>query len=64
MLNDNVICSERHDDDDYNDDDDDDGVPPPILYECHSYFKRITDFTLAHNNSELLADKAKWQKML
>ena len=35
----------------------------PTLYECQSYFKRITDFVLAQNNSELLVDAAKWQEL-
>ena len=42
--------------------DDDEGVPPPTLYECQSYFKRISDFTLAQNNSELFVDADKWQE--
>ena len=60
VLNTNVICSEQDDD---NDDDDGDGVPPPTLYECWSYFKRIRDFALAQNNSELMVDADKWQEI-
>ena len=53
-VNDNVICSEQDDDND-----DDDGVPLLTLSECQNYFKRIMDFALAQNNSELLVDASK-----
>ena len=53
-----------NDDDDDDDNEDEDGLPPPILYDCQSYFKRIRDLALTQNNSELLADAAKWQEKL
>ena len=45
-------------------DDNDEGVLLPTLCESPSYFKRIRDFTLAQNNSELLFDAGKWQEKL
>ena len=55
ILNDKVTRSGQ---------DDVDGIPPPTLYECQSYFKRISDFTLAQNNQELLVDADKWQEKI
>ena len=42
----------------------DDVVPPCNLYQSPSYFKRIRDFALAQNNSEVLAVADKWQEKL
>ena len=58
-LDDKVICSKQDDDDDGGG-----GVPLPTLSECQNYFKRIRDFALTQNNSELLADASKCQEKL
>ena len=57
ILNDKITRSEQDDEDNV-----DDGVLPPTLYKCQSYFKRIMDFALAQNNSELLVDADRWQE--
>ena len=41
-----------------------DGMPQHTLYECQSYFKIITDFALAQDDSKLLVDAANRQKKL
>ena len=39
-------------------------MPLLTLSECQNYFRRIRDFDLAQNNSELLADASKWHEKL
>ena len=39
-------------------------MPLPTLSECQNLFKRIRDFALTQNNSELLAHASEWQEKL